>query len=336
MTTHQYVMDTAFITQVDRNVTDLLLESSTPDDESLRELLETLSLTRNYVLEYIREQIVLETRNRSKLRQQSISDNADTSNDNALLDFLPPFDNNNSPAHHQSCTTLDEAVNQLSHLLAENKALSSNARAASPLSSSQTHVAYFPTKSKSDTMLFRLGVILQLCLVRIGYVRRAFGKSMSARTVQSATTTMRSFWMLGEIVTLAGVLSYGLPRQTSSSSGGRLVSYSTQEQRLAVVLAGTGALSLMANWLRRTVGSWWVMRKIQNSAHALDKWNAQWEEQRTHFGSGRGSNCQHLSTKEKTVDTNGDDSSSQPTTDLQEKPPKPKRLYKYQVYAMAI
>lgn len=161
--------------------------------------------------------------------------------------------------------------------------------------------------------------------VRIEYARTAFaGRSSNDSSSRSGALLPRFIWSFGEILTLAGLLNAVLPKRSTTR-----LCYNSPKQRLAVVVVGTGALSLTSTWVRRSLGSWWVSRKLQNSACAIDDWNTRWIDQREYSSAMgfREDHNSHLLVHE----TNMPNGSSSHLTNRLDRPLTPRRLQKYQV-----
>lgn len=289
MPRHQYTygLNAAdLLNQLEQEVSNLIDKSETC--QALLDLRDKLQTTRNHLLDYLVEQIEIERRGQS-LEEEGYE-----------RSFEYP-DN------------LKEAVEELNSLLLQDiktsrtstvDTLSTNPTASVATKMPPERINYFQTKSTNDTMLFRLVVMLQLCLVRIEYVRRTKTKS----------TARKSLWALGEIFTVAGLLSYSLPRLSYASRH-------SGKHRIALLVAGTGALSMTSHWIRGSVSTWWACRKINNSSNALDFWNEQWGNQMV----GAPRLCRQTVSNQTKIPENGSHEV------LCETPPSPKRLNRYQV-----
>uniref|UniRef100_A0A7S3P7J1 Alpha/beta hydrolase fold-3 domain-containing protein n=1 Tax=Amphora coffeiformis TaxID=265554 RepID=A0A7S3P7J1_9STRA len=321
---HQYCLDAAeLITQLEREVADLWNDAQQCD--CLVDLLDRLDVTRHCMLEYLEEQIEQERHPKRGVVTATEEEEEEQQHQPSSFPDHPSY----------IPSTLSEAVHQLGSLLRENKTQRTTDECSS-FSASETkseedataaRVSYFQTRSTDDTMIFRLVVILQLCLVRIGYVRRVYsslyshGNRSTSTTSTTNTTTsssraVRSIWTLGEMFTLGTLLSCALPKQSNRM-------YSSNEQRIAVVVAGTGVLSITSHWVKHILQDWWVSRKIQNSAHALHYWNVQWMEH-------KGQEIPFLGVQNTGRWMNSTRRNGSLTTSPPEKPPSPKRLQKYQ------
>jgi hypothetical protein len=287
---YQYALDAAdLLAQAERELLKLL--SSCREDSScdaLADLLETLEYSRHHLLDHLDRILTLERH------------------------VLSPSATLGSTRDSTRPRTLSEAVHTLSSLLAANQARRKNDSTSTP----SPRVSYFQTRSKDDTALFRLVVLLQLCMVRIDDARRGLAKKRS----RTAALSLSSFgwWSMAEIATFAGLLSRVLAVPSFSRS--RRESGLSIPPRLALLVVGTGSLSLTSRWMRRDLSVWWVSRKIHHSTHALDFWNQQWLEQR------------QLSIREDAdIQQLVQDRVDHPSPTLSEKHPNARRLSKFQV-----
>lgn len=286
---YQYALDAAaLLAQAEREILKIL--SCCRDDSScdaLVELLETLEYSRHHLLDHLERILALE--------RQALSPSATLGTGN-----------NARPR------TLSEAVHTVSSLLAANQAKKMNNKTPSPRVS-------LALRSKDDTALFRLVVLLQLCLVRIDDARRGLAKKRSRTTALSLISF--GWWSVAEFATFAGMLSRALVVPPSSPS--RRESGLWTPSRLALIVVGTGSLSLTSQWIRRGLSVWWVSRKIHHSTHALDFWNQQWLEQRQ-LSIRKDSDIHQLVHDRK-------DRVDQVSPMLPEKHPNARRLSKFQV-----
>ena len=277
-----YSLDAAtLIVEAEAEVVDLLHEN--PKHTALIELLDRLRTTRDYVWGYLDVQI----------------------------------------ASKEGCTTvpsstLSEAIGHWSRILAEKKQ-ESNARSPSFRSSmsggSSIHAGcYFPTKSVHDTMLFRLHVVLQLCLVRTSSLRASHQSKRSTALAKAS-----------EICTLA--------------VGAALLAILCHRPRRGFVCTAAGLMVTTAG-VRRLGGAWWMARKLRHSAHALAYWNSLWED---HWRYDLVARPRHESrplhegdatlegSSNDVTETTSNHSSPRSVIDLSNPPPVPQRLPRYQV-----
>lgn len=157
---YQYGLDAAeFIIQAEQDIVDLLHEAQHCD--ALVDLLDKVQITRSHVLEYLQRQIYDE-------RMGAFSEHSDENmGDDDAVDGIMMLGND---SRYGRPTTLPEAIHLLGKILQENKALAEESNHDNKQSSDDdttARVCYFQTRSTEDTMLFRLTVILQLCLVRV-------------------------------------------------------------------------------------------------------------------------------------------------------------------------
>jgi hypothetical protein len=160
---------------------------------------------------------------------------------------------------------------------------------------------YFPTKTPSDTLLFRLIVILQLCLERIISLRNASSGGTNGtnptsnhlrRLQQQPTASFASFipWSMGDVwttTTVAGVLvsmAAVLPWSPRSTSNRHYHHPQSRYKGMDMFfMAATGIASVVSMYGIRRIGiSWWFSRKICHSIRALEHWNTRWMEYLLH------------------------------------------------------
>ena len=292
-----YSLDVAdLLAQAEGESSELLRRS--PSDEVLIELLGSLRRTRDHIHCFLCEEIQKEERQVHRHKRRS-------------------NDGDRQQERRDTTNTFSDAIDQLRTLIQENQALRSTTHDQGGMATDRT--PFFQIKSARDTMLFRLVVVLQLCLVRIDFMR-LFLVSRDNRRSGRNNSLFSSFWTTMELGTLAGLMTYIMPRQCSN----RIIRYRSGMQRLVVLTASTGALFMAIQRLHGSLSYWSVARKLRNSIHALDYWTAKWVD---HLGNMEFRRLGGLSRESQ---TEYDHISSPPCTD-QLAVTQFKRLHKYQV-----
>jgi hypothetical protein len=161
---------------------------------------------------------------------------------------------------------------------------------ALPLQQRQSAHCYYPRRSATDSLLFRLIVALQLCLVRIDDARFVItGRRRRDRDSVVATTSQGTGWLSSNSLATAGLVGFvalaafhlhGHPRTCYSHS--RVMS--SRPTLLTVAKMGFAALaakSLTVSW-----SNLWMSTKIVKSTNEVEEWNKQWHLiQNTTFSS---------------------------------------------------
>jgi hypothetical protein len=135
---------------------------------------------------------------------------------------------------------------------------------------SQKH-CYYPTRSAADTLLFRLIVDLQLCLVRI-------------EVAYSVITGRR----IGETHDKHGLQVPLVLTSCVAGVGAAMVTLSRKNHRecwrlpprnfecLTATSAKVGAALIAAFWIRKSWKVWWMANKIVRSTAEIEEWHQQW------------------------------------------------------------
>jgi hypothetical protein len=133
-------------------------------------------------------------------------------------------------------------------------------------SSKDVH-CYYPSRSATDTLLFRLIVLLQLCLVRIDDARFVItGRRHSHKTIEGNSTT-------NIVLATAGVLGVGVTLLVRNK---KAVSNSQLLRTVAKLSGKVGILVLGVAWGRTSWNRHWMANKINDSAACLEEWQQQW------------------------------------------------------------
>lgn len=182
-----------------------------------------------------------------------------------------------SMLHHNPSVDLGSAVSFLRQMLDERQSLPSS-------SSYQQHHdvphTYYPTRSVADSLLFRLNVALQLCLVRIDDARSVIGRRRRREQPKGSNSivvwhtaypwrriVLRTFYTTTAVLTL-GSCSLLYPHWTPLSRR-RSTTTLVPLTQLCWGIIGT-------RWLSKRWGKLWMRVKLAKSADAIEEWCRQW------------------------------------------------------------
>jgi hypothetical protein len=152
--------------------------------------------------------------------------------------------------------------------------------------SSDPHI-YYTSRSVTDSLLFRLIVVLQLCLVRIEDARLVISGSRFWLPPGSSTLSYpSSSWLTWGIPTLVNCVagSFGLAASMLELNGHRPMLLSDRmESRLAanrgwILPIAKASMTIVAvQWIHRKCGQMLTSTKLTNSTESLAAWCRQWE-----------------------------------------------------------
>jgi hypothetical protein len=128
--------------------------------------------------------------------------------------------------------------------------------------------AYYPIRSATDSLLFRLVVALQLCLVRIDDARFVVTghRQKDASAVVVATHALRiSLGCIGAV----GFASLLMRRHHGSMHAG-------DYRPLVLASAKLGLAAVATTWLRKSWRNMWMTSKIVQSTREIECWKEQW------------------------------------------------------------
>ena len=135
---------------------------------------------------------------------------------------------------------------------------------------------YYPKRSATGSLLFRLVVALQLCVVRIDDARSVLAGSRKNNGAASALALGSEFCQLsiigGMTYTVASAFAFQkyLPLKL-----GRLGS--NQEWLPTVAMGAKVAASIVCAYVaKRSWGTLWMARKLVRTIEELEDWNSQW------------------------------------------------------------
>jgi hypothetical protein len=134
---------------------------------------------------------------------------------------------------------------------------------------SQQH-CYYPTRSAADTLLFRLIVDLQLCLVRIEV-------AYSVITGRRIRDTHDKHGVQAPLVLASCVAGVGAAAMVTLSRNQRKWRLPPRNfEFLTATSAKVGAALIAAFWVRKRWKVWWMTDKIVRSNAEIEYWHQQW------------------------------------------------------------
>jgi hypothetical protein len=131
----------------------------------------------------------------------------------------------------------------------------------------QSH-SYYPVRSATDSLLFRLIVALQLCFVRIDDARFVV-TGRRQKDPSSAVAATRAMHLSVGCIGAVGFASLLMRRHHGSIQDG---DYRT----LLLTSAKLGLAAVATTWLRKSWRNMWMTSKIVQSTRAIEDWNEQW------------------------------------------------------------
>ena len=212
--------------------------------------------------------------------------------------------------HHHPCVDLHTAVDSLRRLLDERPP-TVTARTSTAAASSVPHT-YYPSRSVADSLLFRLNVALQLCLVRLDDARRVIGGGAGGsrrcspnnhNPLMAARSTRTSHWQpstsfrwkrrlcIRTLHTTTALLTLGScslwflypSQQQQPARPGRprllMNGYFRTLAPYQSILVPITQLSwgiVGTRWIRRMWGKLWMRVTLSKSAESIEEWCRQW------------------------------------------------------------
>jgi hypothetical protein len=140
---------------------------------------------------------------------------------------------------------------------------------------------YYPTRNATDSLMFRLIVILQLCVVRIGDARITLTnirKKDDSAFLQGrdsfvlAPLVLGTSWVLSK-VPVRKLIAYSNKKLTSSRP--RIFDHADWTA-MASTLAQAGFAVASAYWLKQKWGMLWLTTKLAKTTADFELWNRQW------------------------------------------------------------
>jgi hypothetical protein len=143
--------------------------------------------------------------------------------------------------------------------------------------SSERRHSYYTARSATDTLLFRLIVALQLCLVRIDDAHFVITGSRIGVTADEQRTRKRFRLAIaaGCCVAGAGVATVSLSRQREIDRPVWL--RKDGQHSLLGVVAKAGAALIVGKWLNTKWRTLWMTDKVVRSTNEISEWIQQWQ-----------------------------------------------------------
>jgi hypothetical protein len=163
--------------------------------------------------------------------------------------------------------SLSSSVSLLRSVLKEQRSTEPKYDRKKVQSTDQSH-AYYPVRSATDSLLFRLVVALQLCLVRIDDARFVVTgrRQKDASAVVVATHALHiSLGCIGA----AGFASLLMRRHHGSMHAG-------DYRPLVLASVKLGLAAVATTWLRKSWRNMWMTSKIVQSTREIEGWKEQW------------------------------------------------------------
>lgn len=142
----------------------------------------------------------------------------------------------------------------------------------------QKNSLYNSGRSATDTLLFRLIVALQLCLVRIGDAHVVLtGRRIGVSTQDGEQNLGRRILIL----TGCCLIGAGVSLRDHQQLGGRKLqqlSTGIENQKIALgTLAKIGTALAIGAWVKSKINTMWVTEKIIQSSNEVEEWVKQWQ-----------------------------------------------------------
>lgn len=193
-------------------------------------------------------------------------------------------------AAEQSLLSLVESLrSQEENRKRTNKGSSNNRQSA------DVPFEYYPTRNATDSLMFRLIVTLQLCVVRIDDARYILTKIRKKE---------ESAFMQGRESLVLAPLAFGATTWVLSKvSTSRLMRLDYNKLKLrmydsadwafiASLVAQTGLAVASAYWLKQKWGMLWLTTKLAKTTEELEGWNRQWFMVQSTPGKNRLNTCE--------------------------------------------
>jgi hypothetical protein len=140
----------------------------------------------------------------------------------------------------------------------------------------QNHSYYNTGRSATDTLLFRLIVALQLCLVRIDDAHFVLtGRRIRVSTMDEQKLGRRLLLLTGCCLVCAGV---SLRHQQGEQKLRVLLPKGVDNHSLVLgALAKIGTTLVVGKWVKSKLNAIWMTAKIIQSTNGIDEWIKQWQ-----------------------------------------------------------
>jgi hypothetical protein len=139
----------------------------------------------------------------------------------------------------------------------------------------QNHSYYNTGRSATDTLLFRLIVALQLCLVRIDDAHFVLtGRRIGVSTTDEQKVGRRLLLLTGCCLVCAGVSL----RHQQGGRELRLLPKGVDDSSLVLgALAKIGTTLVVGTWVKSKLNAIWITAKIIQSTNEIEEWIKQWQ-----------------------------------------------------------
>lgn len=142
---------------------------------------------------------------------------------------------------------------------------------------------YYPRRSVTDSLLFRLNVALQLCLLRIDDSRSMITgrrqndvKVPSSLVVPSLTSAIGEYVLpIAAAILGFSTLSLSHVRHHIPAPAAVIRTYDSY-QPILVRVAQSGAALVALRWIHGKWSHLWMAMKLNRSTHDIEEWNTQW------------------------------------------------------------
>lgn len=165
-----------------------------------------------------------------------------------------------------SCIDLATAAATLQAVLNERQSTT-----AATQHSSEPH-SYYTSRSVTDSLLFRLNVGLQLCLVRIQDARSILYGGVGSRAARGVPIVLNC--LAGGFGVAATAILFGSRRPTL---GDRMEQQLQSNRNWILPMAKITNGVVLVQWLHRKWGQLWMSTKLTRSTEALEAWCRQWQ-----------------------------------------------------------
>lgn len=151
---------------------------------------------------------------------------------------------------------------------------------------------YYPKRSATGSLLFRLVVALQLCVVRIDDARYVLGGSRKKETPavhQDDDSSYLRWLRLSALTGAACAAVYIVKRLPNNgmNKGGRRADNDNTVFPLLLSTAQVGVAIVAARFLKRSWGNLWMTTKIVRTIEEIEEWNNQWDMVQSTPGNAR-------------------------------------------------
>ncbi|EEC51904.1 predicted protein [Phaeodactylum tricornutum CCAP 1055/1] len=171
-------------------------------------------------------------------------------------------------------SNLQSLVELLKRILQEKQALDQeHPEQAYVYHQQDQYRSYYQSRNSIDSLLFRLVVILQLCLVRTDDARNSTNFGRRKDIALTNTPGYFSWWIIATVgFAGARTAATAFPRTLLAIRG------AAAREGVTIVQAVGGLVLLMssANAIRKRWGKLWIASRIANSSESLQEWNQQW------------------------------------------------------------